>query len=532
MEGRAIAQLIYRQQRRGAVIWGSVFGLFVWISAYGYESAYATEADRASVVKTLGANKGIRSIFGPARHLDTVAGFTAWRCATSFAVIGAVWGLLLATKVLRGDEEAGRADLLFAGPVTRVGGLTSQLVGLAATWAVLFTTAASWIITIGVAGHYFSGSAGLWFSFVACSSAAIFLAVGAVTSQLTQTRRAAAALAGAAFGAGMLVRAGAESLDGGHWASWISPVGWADRMHPLTGTNLTPALVLIVAVAAAIGLALFLATRRDLGQGVLPSRDTAAPRTRLLGSPTGLALRVTRGTTIAWAAGLFVFAAVFGTVSTAVSDAFKNQSSVSDIFNRLGADISARGYIGVTFVMLSAALGLTAATFIGACRAEEADGRLEVLTAGPLRRRKWLGTRIAIGAASIVLLGVVVGVGGWVGVATSGGDIGFGDMLLAGLNTVAPALLVLGVATLAYGVVPRVGTQVAYALVAWSFLVEMVGALVNLNHFVVDTSIIHHLAAAPAVDPRWGSALLMVAVALACAVGGTLALQRRDLAPG
>jgi hypothetical protein len=35
MEGRAIAQLIYRQQRRGAVIWGSVFGLFVLISAYG-----------------------------------------------------------------------------------------------------------------------------------------------------------------------------------------------------------------------------------------------------------------------------------------------------------------------------------------------------------------------------------------------------------------------------------------------------------------------------------------------------------------
>ncbi|MEY2472414.1 MAG: polyether ionophore transport system permease protein [Actinomycetota bacterium] len=532
MHGRAIAELVYRQQRRGAVIWGSVFGTFVWISAYGYAAAYPTVADRASIVKTLGANKGIRSIFGPARGLDTVAGFTAWRCATSFAVIGAVWGLLLATKVLRGDEEDGRADLLFAGPVTRAGGLRGQLVGLAITWVVLFTTVAAWIVTVGVAGGYFSWSAGLWFAFVACSSAAIFIGVGAVTSQLTHTRRAAAALAGGAFAAGMLVRAAAESFDGAHWITWLSPVGWTDRMHPLTNTNLTPALVVMVAVAAAVWLALFLAAHRDLGCGVLPSRDTADAKTGLLGSPAALALRLTRGTTIGWAAGLFVFAAVFGTVSTAVSDAFKSDSSVSDIFNRLGADISARGYVGVTFVMLSAALGLTAATFVGACRAEEADGRLEVLTAGPLRRRTWLGTRVAIGAASLVLLGVIVGVGGWVGVATSGGDIGFGDMLLAGLNTVAPALLVLGVATLAYGVVPRIGTQVAYALVAWSFLVEMVGALVNLNHFVVDTSIIHHLAAAPAVDPRWGSALLMVAVALACAVGGTLALQRRDLAPG
>ena len=532
MEGRAIAHLIYRQQRRGAVIWGSVFGVFVWVSAYGYAAAYPKASDRANIVQTLGANKGIRSIFGPARGLDTVAGFTAWRCATSFAVIGAVWGVLLATKVLRGDEEAGRSDLYFAGPVTRAGGLTNQLLGLAITWGVLFATVWSWTITVGVAGHYFSWTAGTWFSLVSCSCALIFLALGAVTSQLTQTRRGAAALAGAAFGAGLLVRAGAESVDGGRWLTWVSPVGWIDRMHPLTGTNIAPFGAVIAATAIATWLAVALAARRDLGQGVLPSRDTAAARTRLLGSPQGLALRLTRGTTIGWAAGLFIFAAVFGTVSTAVSDAFKQDSSVSDIFGRLGADVSARGYVGVTFVMLSAALSLAAATFIGACRAEEADGRLEYLTAGPLRRRSWLAARVGVGALSLVVLGLLVGVGGWVGVAISGGTIGFADMLRAGLNVIAPALLVLGVATLAYGVVPRSGVQVAYALVAWSFLVEMIGALVELNHFVVDTSVIHHLAAAPAVDPRWGSAGVMVVVAIAGAVAGSVALERRDLQPG
>jgi ABC-2 type transport system permease protein len=532
MGGRAITRLIYRQQRRGALIWGSVFGLFVWISAYGYDAAYPTQADRTSIVRSLGANKGIRSIFGPARQLDTVAGFTAWRCATSFAVIGAVWGLLLATKILRGDEEQGRSDLYFAGPVTRASGLTNQLLGLAITWGVLFGTVASCVVTIGVSGHYFSWTAGLWFSLVSCSSAAIFLAVGAVTSQLTQTRRGAAALAGSAFAAGMLVRAGAESVDGARWLTWISPVGWTDRMHPLTGTDVAPMLAVVVGVAVATWLAVFLASRRDLGRGLLPSRDTAEARTALLRSPGGLALRLSRGTTIGWAAGLFLFSAVFGTVSTAVSDAFKKDSSVSDIFGRLGADVSARGYVGVTFIFLAAALGLTAATFIGACRAEEADGRLEFLTAGPLQRWVWLATRVAIGAGSLVALGLVVGIGGWLGVVSSGGTIGFGDMLLAGANIIAPALLVLGVATLVYGVAPRIGAQAAYALVAWSFLLEMIGALVKLNHFILDLSIIHHLAAAPAVDPRWGAAAVMVAIAVVFAAGGAVALQRRDIAPG
>jgi ABC-2 type transport system permease protein len=532
MGGRAIAHLIYRQQRRGALIWGSVFGLFVWISAYGFETAYPSTAERANIAKTLGTNKGIRSIFGPARQLDTVAGFTAWRCATSFAVIGAVWGLLLATKILRGDEEQGRSDLYFAGPVTRASGLAYQLLGLAITWAVLFFTVASWIVTIGVTGHYFSWTSGLWFSVVACSTAAIFLAVGAFTSQLTMTRRAAAALAGGAFAAGMLVRAGAEAVDGAKWLTWISPVGWADRMHPLTGTDLAPLLAVVVAIAVATALAVFLAARRDLGQGILPSRDTAEARTALLGSPGGLAFRLTRGTMIGWAAGLFLFAAVFGTVSTAVSDAFEKDSSVSDIFRRMGAELSARGYVGVSCIMLSAVLGLTAATFIAACRAEEADGRLEYLTAGPLQRRTWLATRVAIGAVSLVVLGAIVGVGGWLGVVASGGHIGFGDMFLAGLNVVAPALVVLGFATLVYGVAPRVGAQAAYAIVAWSFLLEMIGALVKLNHFILDTSIIHHLAAAPAFDPRWGSAAVMVVVAVALAAAGAEALQRRDIAPG
>jgi ABC-2 type transport system permease protein len=530
--GDAITAVIYRQQRRGAIIWGSVFGMFMWVSAAGYAQAYPTTEDRATVVRTLGENTGIRSIFGPPRALDTVQGFTAWRSATSFVVIGAVWGLLLATKLLRGDEEAGRSDLLFAGPVTRASGLRAQLVGLGITWLVLFGTVASWFITIGVTGHYFSWTAAIWFALVSCSTASVFLAVGAATSQFASTRRTASTVAGALFGAALLTRAIAESVEGRHWLSWASPIGWVDRMHPLTGTNMTPMLLIVAAVAVAVTLAVVVASRRDLGQGVWPSRDTAEPATALLQSSRGLALRLLRGTTIAWAVGVGIFAAVFGIVSTAVSDAFKENSSVSDIFSRLGAELSAPGYVGVTFVFLGAALGITAAVFIGACRAEEAEGRLEYITALPVRRADWLLTRASIAAGSMVVLGLVAGVGGWIGVAVSGGDIQVGRMFLEGINVVPPGVLVLGVGTLAYGFFARSGSAVAYALVAWSFLVEMIGALVNLNHLVLDTSIIHHVAAVPAADPHWDASLAMLAVGCTCIALGAVALQRRDLQPG
>jgi ABC-2 type transport system permease protein len=309
-------------------------------------------------------------------------------------------------------------------------------------------------------------------------------------------------------------------------------MGWVDRMHPLTGTNLAPMALVVVAVAIAVGLAAVTSSRRDLGEGVWPSRDSAVAKTALLNSPFGLALRLLRGSALAWAFGVGLFAAVFGTVSTAVSDAFADNKAASDIFTRMGAELSAKGYVGVTFVMISALLGLTAASFIGASRAEEADGRLEYLTAGPLTRRTWLATRTVIAAGALLLMACVVGFGGWLGVVASGGHISFGDMMVAGLNVVGPGLLVLGLGTLAYGITGRAGSAVAYAVVAWSFLVEMIGALVRLNHLIVDTSIIHHLAAAPAATPRWNTTLVMIVLGASFAAGGAVALQRRDIAPG
>ena len=62
-----------------------------------------------------GANHATSALFGPAPGLDTVAGFTAFKVSMSLMVLGGVWGLLTATRLLRGEEDAGRWELLLAG---------------------------------------------------------------------------------------------------------------------------------------------------------------------------------------------------------------------------------------------------------------------------------------------------------------------------------------------------------------------------------------------------------------------------------
>ncbi len=75
-------------------------------------------------------------------------------------------------------------------------------------------------------------------------------------------------------------------------------------------------------------------------------------------------------------------------------------------------------------------------------------------------------------------------------------------MVGAGLNTVPPAVCVLGLGALAYGIAPRAASFVVYGLVTWSVLIDLVGGIGALDHWVADTSVFHQMAAAPAVPPE------------------------------
>ena len=90
-------------------------------------------------------------------------------------------------------------------------------------------------------------------------------------------------------------------------------------------------------------------------------------------------------------------------------------------------------------------------------------------------------------------------------------------------------IFVLGIGTLAHGLAPRFAVAVAYGLVAWSFLLEIVGASLGLNHWLLDTSVLHHIARAPAAPVEWDMAAILTAIGIAAALAGTRAFTHRDI---
>ena len=61
-------------------------------------------------------------------------------------ILGAVWGLLTSTRLLRGEEDSGRWELLLAGQTTRRGAAVQALGGLGAGVVVLWALTA--VITV------------------------------------------------------------------------------------------------------------------------------------------------------------------------------------------------------------------------------------------------------------------------------------------------------------------------------------------------------------------------------------------------
>ena len=518
-----------RGATRGALIWGGVFGLMVWELVSQFSNEYPTTAARAMLTTTMGSNVGLQAIFGMAHHIDTVAGYTAYHALGVLGLIGAVWGLLAATRLMRGEEEAGRWELLLAGHTTRRRAAAAAMAGLGAGVLILWAVTAAVTVAVGRGyGAHFSVTASLFMAVAAVAAAAMFAAVGARCSQLAGTRRQAAAMAAAVFGVAYLIRLIAYTSTSLVWLRWASPLGWVDELRPLTGSR--PLLLLPVAglVAVLAAAAVNLAGRRDLGASVLPARDTAVPSTRLLNSPLGLAARLARRSALSWLGGLAAGGLILGLTVKGTETVFSSQSG--GVLQKLGGASGGAAYLGIAFLIITLLVALAAAGQVGATRDEEAEGYLDHLLARPVARLPWLAGRLAVSVVLLTGAGLTAGLFTWAGAAATGAGLSFATMLAAGVNVIPAGIFVLGIGTLVHGLAPRLTVTAAYAIVAWSFLVEIIGASLGVSRWLLDTSILHHIARAPATAVRWDSAAILVAIGIAAAVAGAAAFARRDLA--
>ena len=528
--GSVLARQVARRAARSGALWGLIFGFFIIVQTHSYTSTYKTQAARNQLARAYGSNTAMNALLGSERAVNTVAGFADWRFVGILSLLGSIWGLLTATRLMRGEEEAGRYDLLLAGQTTRRRAAGQALAGLGAGLLALFAlTALGAIVTGRSPSAGFSLGQCLYFSVTLVAAAAMFLAVGALASQLASTRQRAAAMAGVVFGLAYALRMVADTSQGLHWLVWLSPLGWVEEARPLTDPNpvaLLPVLVLLIAVTA---VTLHLAGTRDAGAASWPGRDSSQPHPGLLGGSAGLAVRLMRPVALGWLFAVAVFAVLIGTTAESSAKDATGSQGISQAIGRLGGHGSiVADDLGLTFLILALLIALISAGQITAMRTEEADGYLENLLVRPVSRTSWFAGRLGLSSLLVLTAGLLAGIGAWAGAASQHSGVRFGSLLTAGLNVVPPGLFLLGLGALVLGAWPRRTSTVVYGYLAWSFLVEFAGGVAHTSHWLLDTSVFFHMVPAPATSPDWPGMAVITGLGILGAVLGGILLCRRD----
>jgi ABC-2 type transport system permease protein len=526
--GRTLARRAFLDARVRTIAFAYVFAAYAYIQPVGFRNAYATLAERLAFARSFGENRGIRLLYGEPHDIATVAGYTAWRVGGVLAIAAALFGLLSAVRAYRAEEDSGRLEIVLAGVVARRTASLAALSAIAAGMAILWLAE---LAGFAIAGLRVGSSA--YLALATASVIPVCAGIGAVTSQLAPNRRIALGLGGAIVGVLFLLRVLADTLDGVGWLRWTTPLGWAEEMRPFGDARPAVLVLPIAATALLLVAAVRLAADRDVGTGVLPSRDTADPRLRLLSSPTAQALRSNGGSLTAWVGSVAVFGFIIGAVSKSVSPADVSENLEREIAKLgSGAITTPTGYLAFVFIFVALVACVFVCTQIGAARQEEAEQRLETLLALPTDRRRWLFGRVVLAVAGAAAIAIAAGLVAWAGARTAGADVSLPRSLEAGANCLPIAVLFLGFAGLAYAAAPRASAGIAYGVLTVAFIWNLVGALVGAPRWVVDLTPFAHVGLVPVQPFRVIAAAVMVALGAACTVGALSVFRRRDLIGG
>ncbi|MFC0682174.1 ABC transporter permease [Lysobacter korlensis] len=524
-----------RRDRWQLAIWVGGAGLLAFAAASAVGAEFAAEADRRGIVALAATNPAFMFLRGVPDGIEVGAVVFF----TTFAFLGVMAGLLstfLVVRHTRADEGLGRIELLGGGAATRTAPLVATLL-----LALLANALLGGAVGVGMLGAGLDAARAMLTGLTVAAIGLVFAGAAAIAAQLLPSSRGANGVSAAVVGGAYLIRGAGDALATpsadltsaeSSWLSWLSPIGWGQRVRPFGDIDLWPLLLCLGAAALLAGVALRLRASRDLGASLLQERPGRARAGRSLRSAGGLAWRLQRPTLLGWAAGAAVLGTMAGALAPAVADALDSNAALSELIRRLSPstrgdalDIFTTAILGLAGV-LAAAAGVQAMVRL---RSEESEDRAELLLAAPLRRWRWMLAHVAVACLSVGVVALCAGLAAGIAFSMTGYPERLGSSVGAAAAHIPTALVFVGLVGVIFGVLPRLTAPLGWGLLTLGIVVGQFGDLLQLPQAVQDVSPFAHSPGLPA-DRLEPAALVVLATLAALAVAlGVAAFRRRDV---
>jgi ABC-2 type transport system permease protein len=276
-----LARLALRRDRVQLPLWLLGTTAIVGATASSISGLYPTAREQEAYARS-NVTSAVSRVFNGVVPDASEGGVVITEVFVIVAVAAVLMSIMAVVRHTRQNEETGRSELIGSAVVGRHAALTAALVVTVGADLVLAGLVAGVLAAGGLplAGSLAAGAA-------VGSIGAVFAGIAAVTAQVTESARAASGLAAAVLGVAFLLRAAGDGLAPVEddmtvtslWPSWLSPIGWAQRVRPFGDEDWWPLALHAVLLAVLVVTAFRLTDHRDVGTGMLPTRrGTAGPR--------------------------------------------------------------------------------------------------------------------------------------------------------------------------------------------------------------------------------------------------------------
>jgi ABC-2 type transport system permease protein len=517
-----------RMNRVSVVAMAAIWAVNNVAQVTAYNSLFPNSATRVSTLASFTSNGALRALYGYPYDISSPTGWLAWRAMGFVVIVMAAWAAFVTIGALRGEEEAGRAELALSQPQSRRTWFAAALVAVMLETLIIGITSVVGLTLICVTNGLMSFLDTLAIGLQLTAPAFMFVAVGALISQLVGTARGARIAAAVVLLVALLLRTAADAGRGIPWLRWCTPLGWFEELHPPIVPSPWALIAIVASTLALVALSLRMLRKRDIGRGLLPQRDARRPRRILLGSPWQAALRDGLPQTSFWVVGVVLTLMLMGSLTKTLLDLVNSNSAFSNV---VGRHFAINAYIAGIFSLVQLAVALFVVTAIVGARREEASGRLELLIAEPMSRIRWLLSRAALASIGAVVLAALSALSFWVGALITGQAVSADPLFEAAANCLPLIVLATGFAVALLAIAPR-AVAFVYAPVGLAYLWEALGTAFQAPHWTLNLSPFHWLAAVPPQDFAAIPVATLTGIGVVLLVAGCRIFRGRDLQAG
>ena len=542
---RSIFLKTLRDYRIAILGWGIGMGLVVISPMASVTALVTTPQARESLISlaaTFVWNADVVAV-------DTIGGYATFKIGI-FIFLIAIWPLLAASRMLRGEEDRGSLDVLLSLPRRRT---RVALEKVAAMWTALLAMGLLIGLLAFAGGRKFGGDFGLGDSLVFGLNLALICAVigglALLISQFTEERGPAAGWTAGLLLVFIVLDMAHRVIPSSEWISRLSPLYYYNLSKPLVpsyGANAGAMLLLLALALLLSGAAIWLFAHRDVGGTVPLPRWLRLPERRAsralpvgdwsLRSVYARSLGMIAMPAFWWTLGIAAFAGwmVFAVqlIESRLSTLLSGSPTMTNLIRNLGGgDVSVNaGFLSAMFFFLPLFLMAFAVTQVNRWSADEQDGGLELVLATPQSRAAVLLGRFAALGTATVAIAVITLLASAGAAAVVGLNLNAGNLAAATLGMIPLGLLIAAIGYLASGWLRTAADTglLSFVLAFW-FFVSFIGPELKLPDATLRLSAFYYYGTPLLHGLQLTSVLGVLAVAAVALGLGTLRFVRKDI---